>query len=81
MSTFRLMIRNSMIRSIVSLLASIFTAIQVVLFFSEKKGICFNAGCEIVDSLTTVPPVYFNVAGFFFFQTLFLILLVLDRGI
>ncbi len=60
-----------MIRSIVSLLASVFTAIQVVLFVSEKKGICFNAGCEIVDSLTTVPPVYFNVAGFFFFQTLF----------
>lgn len=60
-----------MFRSIVAFLASLFTAIQVVLFFSEKKGICFNAGCEIVDSLTTVPPVYFNVAGFFFFQTLF----------
>lgn len=60
-----------MVRSIVSFLASVFTAIQVFLFFSEKEAICFNAGCEIVDSLTTIPAVYFNVAGFFFFQTLF----------
>lgn len=64
-----------MIRAIIAFLASIFTAVQIVLIYTKRKGLCFNNGCEVVDSLTTVSPFFFNIAGFFFFQTLFWCLL------
>ena len=60
-----------MVKIIVSLLASVLTAVQAFLEYRQENGFCFNGGCEIVESLTTVPPFYFNVAGFLFFQTLF----------
>lgn len=60
-----------MIRAIISFLASVLTAAQVVLLHTGAKGLCFNDGCEIVDSMTNVSPVVFNVAGFLFFQILF----------
>jgi len=60
-----------MVLLIVSFLVSVLTAVQAVLAYTQEKGLCFNGGCEIVESLTTVPPFYFNVAGFLFFQTLF----------
>lgn len=64
-----------MIRVIIAFLASIFTAVQIVLIYTKGKGLCFNNGCEVVDSLTTVSPFFFNIAGFVFFQTLFWCLL------
>lgn len=60
-----------MIRASIAFLASILTAVQAGLLFSEKSGVCFNDGCEVVDSLTRVDPIYFNLAGFLFFQTIF----------
>ncbi len=56
---------------LVSLAGSLLTFIQMILLASENDGICFNNGCEIVDSLTTVPPIYFNIGGFFFFQAVY----------
>ncbi len=61
-----------MIRIIVSLLAGLFVAVQIGLIYFQGDGICLNEGCKIVDSLTTVPPLYFNIAGLVFFLTLFL---------
>ncbi len=56
---------------IIALLGSIITLVQIVLLVNEKDGICLNDGCEVVDSLTTVPPILFSVGGFLFFQTIF----------
>ncbi len=60
-----------MIRAIISFLASVLTAIQVFLLHKGKNGLCFNDGCAVVDSLTNISPLFFNIAGFLFFQTLF----------
>lgn len=56
---------------IVAMLGSIITLVQITLLATEKNGICLNSGCQVVESLTTVPPIFFSIAGFFFFQTIF----------
>lgn len=60
-----------MIRIIVAFFASLMTAVQAYLLYHGKQGICFNDGCAVVDSLTTVSPFYFNIAGLLYFQLLF----------
>ncbi len=60
-----------MIRAIISFLASALAAVQVFLLYSGREGLCFNDGCAIVDSMTSVSPLIFNLAGFGYFQTLF----------
>lgn len=64
-----------MIKVIVAFLASVLTGVQTYLIYTEGKAFCFNSGCEIVESLTTVPPLYFNLAGFLYFQLVFWCLL------
>ena len=60
-----------MIRAIISLLATIFTGVQIYLLSRGEQAICFNDGCAVVDALTRVSPLWFNIAGFCFFLTLF----------
>ena len=50
-----------------SLTGCILTGMQLFLIVFRGEGICFNEGCEIVDSLTLIHPFYFNLAGFFYF--------------
>ena len=69
-----------MIRAIISFLASVLTAVQAVLLHTGAKGLCFNDGCEIVDSMTNISPMFFNVAGFLFFQALFWLFICGRRG-
>lgn len=64
-----------MIRAIIALLASFLTALQAFAIYINGQTLCFSSGCAIVDSLTTVSPLYFNLAGFLFFQILFWCLL------
>ncbi len=45
---------------VVALGGSLLTLIQIILLESGLDGICFSGGCEIVDSQTTIPPVFFN---------------------
>lgn len=59
-----------MIRAIISFLASALAAVQLFLLYSGREGLCFNDGCAIVDSMTSVSPLVFNLAGFCYFQTL-----------
>jgi hypothetical protein len=59
-----------MIRAIISFLASALAAVQLFLLNSGREGLCFNDGCAIVDSMTSVSPLVFNLAGFCYFQTL-----------
>lgn len=64
-----------MIRIIVAFLASVITGVQTYLIYTQGNAFCFNSGCEIVESLTVVPSLYFNLAGFLFFQLIFWCLL------
>ncbi len=52
----------------IAFIGSIVTLIQIVLISSNYEGICFNEGCKLVDSLTTVSPILINFAGLIFFQ-------------
>jgi hypothetical protein len=56
---------------IIALIASVVTIIQVVseLFFGS--AICPHEGCKVVEGLTAIPPLYFNLMGFIFFQSVF----------
>jgi len=56
---------------VVALGGSLLTLIQVILLESGLDGICFSGGCEIVDSQTTIPPLFFNFFGLVFFQSVF----------
>lgn len=60
-----------MLQAILAFLATVLTAVQSLLLYTEGKIICFNSGCEIIESLTTVPPLVFNLFGFVFFFMLF----------
>jgi hypothetical protein len=55
----------------VALIGSVITLVQALLLMYEREGICFNDGCEVVDSLTTVDPILINLGGFAFFQLVF----------
>lgn len=50
-----------------ALIGCLVTGVQSVLIYLQGEGVCFNDGCAIVDSLTMVDPLYFNLAGFLFF--------------
>lgn len=69
-----------MIRAIIALVASLITGVQTYLIFSQGKGFCFNSGCEIVESLTVVPSLYFNLAGFLYFQLIFWCFFLARKG-
>ncbi len=64
-----------MLRASLALIASIFTAVQAFAIYLQGRTLCFNEGCAVVDALTTVSPLYFNLAGFLFFQVVFWCLL------
>lgn len=55
---------------LLSFLGVIVTAIQAGLIVLSGDILCLNDGCEIVESLTRVPPIVFNLAGCFYFLTL-----------
>jgi thiol-disulfide isomerase/thioredoxin len=56
---------------VVALAGSLLTLVQIVLLESGLDGICFSEGCEIVDSQTTIQPVFFSFFGLVFFQAVF----------
>jgi uncharacterized membrane protein len=50
-----------------ALIGCLITGAQSVFIYIQGEGVCFNEGCNIADSLTQIDPLYFNLAGFFFF--------------
>lgn len=56
---------------LIALLASLMVIVQFIVLFLGKEGLCFSQGCQVVDQLTKVSPLIFNIAGLFFFQTVF----------
>ena len=49
--------------------------------YTSRTGntLCLNGGCAVVESLTRLPPLFFNLAGAFFFLVV-LILIRLGKG-
>lgn len=60
-----------MLQIILAFLATVLTAVQSLLIYTEGKGICLGSGCEIVERLTTVSPLYFNMSGALYFFVIF----------
>lgn len=52
----------------IALIGCLITGGQSLLIYLQGEGVCFNEGCKIVDSLTLVDPLYFNLVGFFYFM-------------
>ena len=50
-----------------ALIGCLITGAQSLLIYLQGEGVCFNDGCKVVYSLTLVDPLYFNLAGFFYF--------------
>ncbi len=61
--------RNSKLISFISFGASILIGIQILVILIRGEAACLNQGCKIVENLITIPPIYFNLVGFFYFQT------------
>lgn len=53
---------------LIALCGSLLTAAQILLVLFRGEAVCIGDGCRIVENLTTVPPVVFNIAGLLFFQ-------------
>lgn len=60
--------RNSKLISAISFAASILVVIQILIIVFRGEAACLNQGCKIVEGLITIPPLYFNLVGFFYFQ-------------
>jgi len=52
---------------LIAALGCVLTGTQAVLIYLDGSGICLNEGCEVVDSLTRIAPIYLNIFGFLFF--------------
>jgi len=63
-----------------ALIASALIATQIGYSFYAGDPFCMNEGCEIVEHLTTIPPLYFNGAGLFFFLTLYIAVKLANSG-
>ena len=49
-----------------ALLTALFIAVQMATIILSGEGFCLNQGCEVVESLTKVPPFFINLAGLLF---------------
>ncbi len=65
---------------LLAMVGALLAAIQAILILVQGDILCLNEGCEVVEKLTTVPPIVFNVAGSAFFMLVFLSLWLGARG-
>jgi uncharacterized membrane protein len=54
-----------------ALVASLLIAAQIGFIFYKGTSICLNEGCKVVEELTRVSPLVFNLVGLCFFQVIF----------
>jgi len=55
----------------IALLASLLIAAQIGFTLYQGASFCLNQGCKVVEQLTRVSPLVFNLAGLAFFQVIF----------
>lgn len=53
---------------------------QIAIILFQGEGICLNEGCKIVERLTRVSPLVFNLAGLIYFICLFWSLHLAGKG-
>jgi len=56
--------------ALIALLGLVLTTSQIGYIFKTGSALCLNGGCAVVESLTRLPPIFFNMAGAFFFLVL-----------
>ena len=56
-------------RQLIALAGVAVVGAQLVLVAMGGQGLCQTAGCRLVDRLTTIAPLYFNIAGLLFVIT------------
>jgi hypothetical protein len=56
---------------IIALIAIFITAAQAVMGLIYGSAVCPNEGCKVVENLTAIPPLYFNLLGLIFFLCVF----------
>ena len=56
---------------VIALGATLLTAVQTVLPLVGQSAVCLNDGCQTVDELTKVSPIYLNLMGVVYFQLVF----------
>ena len=54
-----------------ALLAAFFVAAQLAAISLRGEAFCLNQGCEVVEKLTRVPPLFINLAGLLYFLGMF----------
>jgi uncharacterized membrane protein len=54
--------------------ASTVITLQILILLITGSSVCLNAGCEVIDRLATISPLYLNIAGLIFFQVIFWLL-------
>jgi hypothetical protein len=57
--------------SLTALVGSLIVCAQLASIAIRGKTICLNQGCRVVETLTTVSPLYFNLLGLAYFQVVF----------
>lgn len=55
---------------VLTLLAALMLTVEISLLLLGGKGLCTSEGCRVVDQLTTVSPLLFNIVGLLFFLLL-----------
>jgi len=54
-----------------ALSASLIIIGQIVFILASGSAVCPNSGCELVEQLTALSPLYFNLLGLLFFQIVY----------
>ncbi len=54
-----------------ALSASLVIAVQIIYSLVNGSTICPNEGCELVERLTALSPLYFNILGLLYFQLVY----------
>jgi len=74
----RMNTRNKAIAAF-SLVGSLVVAAQIGAILLAGAAVCLNEGCRVVESLTKIAPLSFNLLGLLYFQTLFWITFLSSR--
>jgi len=56
----------------IALLACVAIGLQMAVIVIKGEVLCLNEGCRIVEQLTTIPPLFINLAGLIYFLAIFL---------
>ncbi len=56
---------------LLALSASLVIAVQIIYILVSGTAICPNSGCELIERLTSLSPLYFNILGLLYFQSIY----------